>query len=229
MAHEIQERDGLVLAKQSAWHGLGIIVPDTFTPTQGLELAGLDRSVECFPLSAMMPDGSTVPVKNNRAVMYRDESDVLGIVSDNWTPIQNRELADFCEALAEAGDTVKCETVGSIRNGAKVWFLLRGESFSVRNHGDDEIKPYILASNGHDGKTSLRFTNTTVRVVCSNTLHMVIPREEGLNRNKMEQSSFSCCHVGSRKRSRMQSKLSVSMVDRSKELDRSSTQWPRRK
>lgn len=83
------------------------------------------------------------------------------------------------------------ETAGTIRGGKKVWFLLKGEPFQVANA--DEIVPYVLVSNGHDGKTSLSVTPTTIRVVCSNTLHMVIP--DGAS-GMMSTAAISLEHMG---------------------------------
>ena len=180
MSHDIMEHDNVVLYKDAAWHGLGTIVQDAPTPADALTLARLNWNVLQAPLWASCPDGGSIEV-NDHVLNYRsDTEDQLGIVTNGYRPIQNTELADFCFALAEQGDVVKCETAGSIRNGKKVWFLLKGESFSVR--GKDEVQPFILVSNGHDGGTALRCTPTTIRVVCSNTLHMVIPANEAEGR-----------------------------------------------
>jgi phage/plasmid-like protein (TIGR03299 family) len=180
MAHEIMEHDQVVLHRESAWHGLGIVVKDAPTPNKALKIAGLDWTVLQAPLWATCPDGGSIAVDDHVLNYRSDTEDQLGIVGNGYRPIQNQELADFCEALAEAGDEVKIESAGSIRNGRKVWFLLKGESFSVR--GADEVQPFILVSNGHDGGTALRCTPTTIRVVCSNTLHMVIPQHEAEGR-----------------------------------------------
>ena len=85
------------------------------------------------------------------------------------------------------------ESAGSIRNGRKVWFLIKGESFSVR--GADEVTPYICASCGHDGCTALRLTPTTVRVCCSNTLHMVIPDHDAADRGRADRLPRQACYV----------------------------------
>lgn len=203
MAHEIEAHDGLVLHKQQAWHGLGTVVEDAPTPAEALKLAKLDWNVVQYPLVAIAnagdPDAGIAPegmhVPGYRANYRSDQKIMLGMVGENYTPIQNQELADFCEALAEQGDTVRVESAGSIRNGAKVWFLLKGESFSVRQA--DEIVPYYCISNGHDGLTALRCTPTTVRVVCSNTLHMVIPQQEGgkARKKSMGQAIFTAHHT----------------------------------
>jgi phage/plasmid-like protein (TIGR03299 family) len=203
MAHEIEKHDGLVLHKHAAWHGLGTVVEDAPTPREALKIAGLDWGVVQYPMVAIKDAGDPLTGRAPQGVNvpgyranYRSDCDVmLGMVSDNYVPIQNAELADFCEALAEQGDTVKVESAGSIRNGQKLWFLLKGESFSVRR--DDEVIPYYCISNGHDGLTALRCTPTTVRVVCSNTLHMVIPRSEGVKavKKNMGQAVFTAHHT----------------------------------
>lgn len=196
MAHEITRTDHLVLAGQPAWHGLGTVVENAPTPAQALKLARLDWTVETWPLLAQAPDGAHLAVTGTKGSYRTDTRQLLGTVGTNYRPIQNTELADFCTALAEGTDTVRVESAGSIRGGAKVWFLLRGNSFSVR--GKDEVRPYYCISNGHDGWTAFRCTPTTVRVVCSNTLHMVIPsgeREGVIDRTK--QAAFVCHHTTS--------------------------------
>lgn len=194
MAHEIMKNDGVVLHKNAAWHGLGVIVQDAPTPAEALKLASLDWSVQQAPLAAKMVDGGELAVPTHVLNYRGDTQGFLGVVGAGYRPIQNQELADFCEALAEAGDEVRVESAGSIRNGQKVWFLLKGESFSVRDK--DEVQPYICVSNGHDGWTALRCTPTTVRVVCSNTLHMVIPSHEAEGRiSKVKEARFVAHHT----------------------------------
>ena len=189
MAHEITSNDGVVLTGKRAWHGLGTIVEDAPTPSDALRIAGLDWEVEREPVFLA---GESDPIPNVFANVRSDTREVFTTVSDRYELIQNRELAAFAEALAEQGDVVKCETAGSIRGGRKVWFLLRGESFAVRS--EDEVRPYICVSNSHDGSNALRCTPTTVRVVCSNTLHLVVPQADGMSRAKPE--AFVARHSG---------------------------------
>lgn len=193
MAHEIETHDGVVLHREKAWHGLGTVVANAPTPKEALQIAGLDWSVEQWPLSATNGEGVKLSIPNQVMNVRTDKLIPLGVVTTGYSPIQNSELADFCELLAEQGDTVKVESAGSIRNGGKVWFLLKGESFSVRK--SDEVSPYILVSNGHDGGTALRCTPTSVRVVCSNTLHLVIPQKDGRGA-KARPASYVANHLG---------------------------------
>lgn len=190
MAHEITSSDNVVLHRNPAWHGLGVVVNDAPTPAEALKIAGLDWEVEQWPMSAT--NGEIRLNVDDRLNVRMPGAIKLGIVGDGYKVVQNAELAQFCQELAEMGDTVRVESAGSIREGRKIWFLLKGESFSVRSA--DVMEPYIMVSNGHDGGTAIRATPTTVRVVCSNTLHMVIPENERGGRVKM--TGFQVSHVG---------------------------------
>lgn len=189
MAHELTSTDGLMLAGKGAWHGLGTIVEGAKTPSEALQIAKLDWTVEQQRL-IRVPQEKLGVVNSGRLIedyvanVRQDTGKLLGIVGKDWTPYQNTELADFCEALHDEGKVV-VETAGSIRGGEKVWFLLRGEQFAL-NKGKDEMWPYILVSNGHGGGTALRCTPTTIRVVCSNTLHAVIPQFENTKSRKIK-------------------------------------------
>lgn len=178
MAHEITNSDNVLLVGNRAWHGLGVIIPEAVRPTEALPLIGANWGVRQLQLKGFDPEtGEEVIVPDQRLNIRDDTNQPLGIVSDHYKVFSNRQVAEFCEALVEVSQNeaspVRVETAGTIRGGKKVWFLLRGEQFAIAN--GDEIVPYVLVSNGHDGKTSLEVTPTTIRVVCSNTLHMVVP------------------------------------------------------
>lgn len=190
MAHELTATDNVVLHRTKAWHGLGIVVEDAPTPREALTIAGLDWGVEQRTLTTqtLVVDPQTgkkkvvdVPVPGYIA-NYRTNNEggeLLGIVSESYCPIQNIEVADFCEALAEVSKTVKVETAGSMRGGKKVWFLCKAGSFEIGN-GDENFE-YLFVSNGHDGTTPYRFTPTSIRVVCSNTYHFAIGADDNYN------------------------------------------------
>jgi len=176
MAHEITRTDNVLLHRTGAWHGLGIKVEDAPTPREGLKLAGLEWGVRQYPLLARI-NNEQVVVDTHQLNVRMDTGEILGVVSSSYQPVQNADMADFCEALGLVdGSTVRCETIGSIRGGKRVWFLLKGEAFDVAN--GDQMFPYVCVSNGHDGGATFRVTPTTVRVVCSNTLHAVIPKAD---------------------------------------------------
>lgn len=167
MAHEITATDGLVLTQKSAWHGLGKIVEAAPSPTEALAIAGLGWSVEQLPLWFDDKNERT-PVPSHVLNLRSDTRQPLGVVGVGYQPVQNIELAEFAAALGESGE-VKIESAGSIRGGRRVWFLVRGESIWVGRH--DEVAPYLLLANAHDGTLAVTCQPTTIRVVCKNTLH----------------------------------------------------------
>ena len=61
------------------------------------------------------------------------------------------------------------ETAGALKGGRHIWMLARLPK-TLRAAGDDEIKPYVLLANSHNGTRALRMIPTTIRVVCANTL-----------------------------------------------------------
>jgi phage/plasmid-like protein (TIGR03299 family) len=183
MGHEIETIDRVGLRQNQAWHGLGVVIDDDLNAVQAGERFGLFWDVQPWKLEAISPDGaSRLDVSSHVANIRMADSDgnpitrLLGVVGAEYQICQNRELAEFADALAQTGKVV-IESCGSIQGGKRLWFLARGESFKIG--GTDKVWPYVLVSNSHDGTNAIRVTPTTIRVVCSNTLHMVIPHEDG--------------------------------------------------
>jgi phage/plasmid-like protein (TIGR03299 family) len=169
MAHEIEEINGkaqMAYAGDVPWHGLGVKVPADLTPTQMLDAAGLNWSVEKVPAYAKIA-GKQVAVGQSALVRSTDNS-ILDVVSDDWNPVQNEEAFDFFNEFVAAGD-MEMHTAGSLKNGTIVWGLAKvKESFELFK--GDKIDSYLLFSNFHryGFSTDVRFT--PIRVVCNNTL-----------------------------------------------------------
>lgn len=177
MAHELMATDGLVLAGKSAWHGLGTVVEDAPSIQGALRLAGLDWRVEQTAGVYGIVETAAGPVRlaaDSHVLNVRsDTHEVLGVVGAGYTPMQNAELADFAEALMSQGARV--ESAGSIRGGKRVWFLVRTDRVvELGADGADQVVPYVLLANGHDGSLAFWVQPTSVRVVCSNTFHLAL-------------------------------------------------------
>ena len=193
MSHEIREHDTVLLHTKKAWHGYGQVIDEDLTALEALERCGLDWGVDQWPLVARGPDGVESEVDTHVLNVRSDTQTPLGIVGTGYQICANRELAQLADSLAKEGDRVVIETCGSLMDGRRVWFLLRAGSFSVRG---DKVSNYICCSNGHDGGAAIRFSPTGIRVVCANTLSLVVPVFGKDDPSEVKPASFAARHSG---------------------------------
>jgi len=166
MAHEITNTEGMVSGMGIVpWHGLGTVIEGRLSGAAAIEAANLGWEVRQEPVY----DGDMVEIPTHQINRRSDNGHVLGVVSKDWTPVQNTFLVEIAEALAQSGMTYEAvvETAGSLRGGRIVWALI---STGLRQFYGSDHKAYLLLSNSHDGSRAVRGTMTDVRVVCNNTL-----------------------------------------------------------
>lgn len=178
MAHELKKYDDLVLYKNSAWHGLGQVMDKEISLDEAVTVAGLGKDVIQEPCFATVEvDGQPVTVDVEKKVNLWPNDDgtfsKLGVVSNDWTIVQVRDMVEDIKAIVQAGDgEIVVESAGSIRNHKKLWFLLDAGKFELP--GGDEVRKYLAVANGFDAQTAYSFIPTSTRVVCANTLNAVL-------------------------------------------------------
>lgn len=150
------------------WHGLGTILKDkALTAITATEAAKLNWDVS----PEKVYDADTVELEDHRLLRRSDTRQVLSVVPKDWTPLQNVQLLEIAEALAQApgvGDFQPViETAGSLRGGKVVWALVQT---GLRSFAGSAHRQYMLLTNGHYLGRGVRGTLTDVRVVCNNTL-----------------------------------------------------------
>ena len=178
MAHHVTERDNLFTTRTPAWHGLGTVFPDHPTREEAQKIAHNWEPITApifseRPIVAEDGDLTTVmeEVEGYKSVVRSDTNDVLGVVSESYTPVNNSEMYDIAEAIeGEAKGSVMYETGGSLKGGSKVWLLIRLRDPLIIG-GDDATAtiPYYALQNNHDGLGSFRGQATMTRIVCDNT------------------------------------------------------------
>ena len=152
--------------REAPWHGLGTKVEEATDSGTALQLAGLDWNVVQSPIVTV--DGLLVP--NFKANIRENDNTVLGVVSNRYRIVQNTDAFAFTDALI--GEGVTYETAGSLQNGRKVWILAKLPQRYIIN--GDEIAPYIVFMNSHDGTGAIKVAATPIRVVCQNTLNLAL-------------------------------------------------------
>ena len=152
--------------RMKPWHGLGVVVEESPTSKDALRLAGLNWSVEQRPIQTV--DG--VPLNGFKANVRSTDKKVLGVVTDKYKIVQNDEAFAFTDALL--GEGITYETAGSLQEGRKVWLLAKlPHKYLISG---DEVTPYLVFSNSHDGSGAIKVAMTPVRVVCNNTLNLAL-------------------------------------------------------
>ena len=152
--------------RETPWHGLGRIIMDAPASREALELAGLDWQVE----SRNIYSGTGAMIPGYRANVRSTDDAVLGAVSDRYRIVQNEEAFQFTDDLL--GEGVTYETAGSLQGGKKVWMLARlPRKYLIAG---DQVEPYLVIFNSHDGSSGVKVAMTPIRVVCQNTLNLAL-------------------------------------------------------
>ena len=150
--------------REKPWHGLGVIVEDAPSSGEAIRLAGLDWHV----LQKEIYTDNRILIPGYKANVRDMDEKVLGVVSDRYQVVQNEEAFSFTDELL--GEGVTYETAGSLQEGKKTFILARlPQRFIIAG---DEILPYFVIMNSHDGSSAIKAAMTPIRVVCQNTLNL---------------------------------------------------------
>ena len=150
--------------REKPWHGLGTMeAPES---KDALRLAGLDWKV----YQREVYTDSGIKIEGYRANVRNTDNKVLGVVTERYKIVQNEEAFSFTDTLLGKG--VRYETAGSLQEGKKVWLLARLPKEYIIS--GEQISPYLVFSNSHDGSAAVRVAVTPIRVVCNNTLNLAL-------------------------------------------------------
>lgn len=180
MAHELEQvrlADGrlayeALYANDPAWHKLGQV----WKPGEGVAPCSAEIE-EQLPSIFFQVDSR--PVKNEhgkeipgwKALTRMDTGDTLHMVSDQYTPIQNREGFEFLDSLQQ-DNIIRYESAFVLQGGKSVVLLARMPSYDEIVPGDVSFR-YIMCKLQHGGGATI-LTPTSVRAVCANTVHMAL-------------------------------------------------------
>lgn len=163
MSHDIET---IFYTRTAPWHGLGNHVEHALNSQEALTAAGLDWSV----IQRSILTDTLMEVPGFKVNLRDSDNQVLGVVTNRYKVVQNHEAFSFTDELL--GEGVRYETAGSLQNGRKVWLLAKlPSSYTIV---DDEVSPYLVFSNSHDGSGSIKVAMTPIRVVCQNTLNLAL-------------------------------------------------------
>lgn len=165
--------DTIVEARQTPWDQIGDDVSGLMTGDEILAKANLDWTVEKRAALTTDANGGIITVPGQWANVRTSDDKPLGIVGDVHTNVQNADAFAWADSIV-ADHGAHWERAGSFRDGRVVFAALEIPKHITIPGDDGDIAPFLLISNGHDGKRSLEAAVTAVRVVCQNTLSMAL-------------------------------------------------------
>lgn len=173
------EVESMFYTREKPWHGLGVRVEDAPGSKEALAAAGLDWRV----IQKRMVTRDGIPIPGFQANLRETDNQVLGVVTDRYQVVQNEDAFAFTDELL--GEGITYETAGSLQNGRRTWILAKLPQRYIIS--GDEITPYLVFMNSHDGSGAIKAAMTPVRVVCMNTLNLALATAK---------RSWSTNHVG---------------------------------
>lgn len=122
---------------------------------EALQLAGLDWRVIQKPIETV----DRLPVPGFKANLRDTDGRVLGVVTDRYRVVQNEDAFAFTDKLL--GEGVTYDTAGSLQDRRRTWLLTKLPQCYIIS--GDEITPYLVFMNTHDGTGAIKAAMTPVR------------------------------------------------------------------
>lgn len=179
MAHELSIRkDGkaeMAFVGETPWHGLGQSVTKGASIGVWAKEAGMNWHAEeaaVFYGRADLQNGDMQPADGVKMLYRSDTEKQLAIVGEDYQVVQPLDVLEFFRDMTEQGGW-HIHTAGCLRGGRKLWAMAtNGESADVGK--GDTIKRNLLLATSLDGSMKTIAMETSVRVVCANTLSMAL-------------------------------------------------------
>ena len=207
---EIRKINGVEVAsfaengrRERAWHGLGNdqqIFDRPMFVSEALKACNADYEVKLQPIIALndklvkaMENNEMISgddllkmlIPNTRATMRTDLEKTLGIVSDGYGTVQNKDAFQFVDMFcsgkfADRDNTPVIETCGVLGNGERVFITAKfPQPIVLDAQRDDLVEMYVVFTTSHDGTGAVRCMCTPIRVVCQNTLNLAMKQNIG--------------------------------------------------
>lgn len=176
MSHELTITEGaaeMAYVGETPWHGLGQALQEGASISEWQREAGMDWNIRRVPLQYFGDRAKTdlLTVPDKVGLVRADTSAMLGIVSEAYNVVQPWEILEFFRDLV-GGVGMQLHTAGTLFGGSKYWALAKmGEA---KISGWDSIGGFLLLSTSADGSSSTEVRETSVRVVCNNTLSIAL-------------------------------------------------------
>lgn len=207
MAHNIDMSNGraniaFLGSRNDVWHRLGQEMATGMSIPEWAAAAGLDwtaRPVEVIPALVgpswdhIEPSKRMLPAPGRRAIVRSDNAHVLGLVSDQYQPVQPVEVLEWFQQYVGVDDRFALDVAGSLKNGEIIWATATyRDALSIVG---EEHKARLLMTTTFDGSGATINKATMTRVVCNNTLDAALADKKAIIRTR-HNTKFDAARVG---------------------------------
>jgi phage/plasmid-like protein (TIGR03299 family) len=176
MAHDLDRSTGtpaMAYVGKAPWHGLGQKLGQEATLEEWVKAAKLDWELQRVPVQYLV-DGKLSTMADRFVLARSDTHAALSVVGPEYKVVQPKEVIEFYRTLVEQ-QGFSLETAGALNGGRKVWALAKtGRAMQLERDKGDEVHAYLLLATSCDKTLATTAAFTSIRVVCQNTLNMVI-------------------------------------------------------
>lgn len=175
MAHNLGTTNGrtaMFYRGEAPWHKLGRKVEGILQAEEAIKTAGADWLVRLDDVYRMTDSGIKA-IPGRRVIVREDTGAEFGIVTEQYTPIQNAHAFGFFDPIVREG-LAEYETAGVLGGGERVWCMASMPGGFTIPGTEDRTEPYAMLTTTHDGSGACQIIFTAVRVVCQNTVRLAM-------------------------------------------------------
>lgn len=147
--------------RTATWEAVGSNISAATSVEEALKISGLDYTVEKVPV--FLEDGTPIP--GAFCTKKEGTNDTFGVVGSQFEIIQNQGALSFVDNLVSEGLTF----VKAGENHKMLYLIGKLPSIEVLG---DEVTPYLIFQNSHNGSTTLKATIAPLRIVCQNQFNL---------------------------------------------------------
>ena len=146
--------------RQATWAKIGTDVSVATTIDEVLEMTKLDYTVA--PQKMYLANGIEIP---DKVCNVDSNGNIKGVVGSNYVACQNKDAFAFVNNISDKLTFVKA---GETYRGM-IYVIAKLDDVNCLG---DNITPYIILQNGHNGRYTLKTTICPLRIVCQNQFAM---------------------------------------------------------
>jgi phage/plasmid-like protein (TIGR03299 family) len=179
MAHELSIRANgsaeMAFVGETPWHGLGQSVTKGASIGVWAKEAGMAWQAEEAPVNFIDQDDEEHLADGYKMLYRNDTKGQLAIVGDGYEVVQPMQVLEFFRDMTEHGGWW-IHTAGVLKGGRKIWAMATNGDHANVGKGDGITRNLLLATS-LDGSMRTVAMETTVRVVCNNTLTLALGKD----------------------------------------------------